>query len=448
MTAKDLAYDTVATLRDKGHEAYWAGGCVRDALLGREPSDYDVATGAVPADIQKYFPNSRAVGAQFGVILVREAEAEVAVATFRLDHDYFDGRRPANVSFTRSPEQDVQRRDFTINGLLFDPLENRHLDYVGGRADLDARLIRAIGTPADRFAEDKLRMLRGVRFAARLDFTIEPETFRAIRDHAPEIEQIAPERVRDELNRILTEGGARRGFELLDETGLLESILPEVARMKGVAQPPQFHPEGDVWTHTLLMLEKLENPSVSLALGTLLHDVGKPPTYRVAERIRFDGHVEAGVEIAERICERLRYPRRETEQVVALVANHMRFREVTRMRSSTLKRFMRLPSFDEHLELHRLDCLGSHRHLDNYEFVRRKESELGEEELRPPPLVTGADLIAVGYEPGPQFKEILSEVENAQLEGRITSREQALEYIEERFGKPASGRSGKSEPRA
>lgn len=438
MTAKDLARHIVATLRDKGHEAYWAGGCVRDALLGREPADYDVTTSALPADIQPYFPYARAVGAQFGVILVREAEAEVAVATFRLDHDYVDGRRPTSVSFTRSPQEDVKRRDFTINGLLFDPLENRVLDFVDGRRDLDARVIRAIGEPAQRFAEDKLRMLRAVRFAARLDFSIEPETLHAIRDHAPEVEQIAPERIRGELNRILTEGAAKRGFELLDQTGMLQVILPEVARMKGVEQPPQFHPEGDVWTHTLLMLEKLENPTVSLALGALLHDVGKPPTFRVAERIRFDGHVSAGVEIAERICERLRYPHRETEQVVALVANHMRFGEVTRMRSSTLKRFLRLPSFDEHLELHRLDCLGSHRGLDNYEFVRQKESELGEEELRPTPLLTGNDLIAAGYEPGPRFKQILTEVESAQLEGSIVSREQALEYVEKRFGPATS----------
>jgi poly(A) polymerase len=438
MAVKELAHHIVVTLRDQGHEAYWAGGCVRDALLGREPEDYDVATGALPSEVQRCFPNSRAVGAQFGVVLVREGGVEVEVATFRLDHDYLDGRRPTGVSFARSPQEDVRRRDFTINGLLFDPLENRVLDFVDGRRDLDARLIRAIGNPEERFTEDKLRMLRAVRFAARLAFTIEAETLRAIQDHASEISRIAPERIRDELNCILTEGGARRGFELLEETGLLEVILPEVARMKGVEQPPQFHPEGDVWTHTLLMLEKLENPTVSLALGTLLHDVGKPPTFRVAERIRFDGHVEAGVEITQQICERLRYSLKESEQAVALVANHMRFGEVTRMRPSTLKRFMRLPSFDEHLELHRLDCLGSHRGLENYEFVRQKESELDEEDLRPPPLITGDDLIAAGYKPGPRFKEMLTEVESAQLEGSITSREQALEYVEGRFG-PATG---------
>lgn len=436
MTAKVLARHIVVTLRDKGHQAYWAGGCVRDLLLGREPKDYDIATDALAADIQSYFPRALAVGAQFGVVLVQEDDAHVEVATFRLDHDYRDGRRPSRVSFTRSPQQDVQRRDFTINGLLFDPLEGRCLDFVGGRRDLEARLIRAVGSPAERFAEDKLRMLRAVRFAARLGFAIESETSAAIRGHAPEIEQISPERIRDELNHILTEGRARRGFELLDETGLLQAILPEVARMKGVAQPPEFHPEGDVWTHTLLMLEKLENPTVSLALGTLLHDVGKPPTYRVAERIRFDGHVDAGVEIARRICERLRYSHKETEQVLALVANHMRFREVTRMRTSTLKKFLRLPGFDEHLELHRLDCLGSHRDLSNYEFVRRLESELDEEDLRPPRLITGDDLMAAGYEPGPPFQVILAEVENAQLEGRLNSREDALAFVEQRFEKP------------
>jgi poly(A) polymerase len=436
MTAKQLARHVVVTLRDKGHEAYWAGGCVRDLLLGREPQDYDVATSALAADIQSYFPESVAVGAQFGVVLVRQDDAQVEVATFRLDHDYRDGRRPSRVSFTRSAEQDVRRRDFTINGLLWDPVEERCLDFVEGRRDLDTRLIRAIGSPTERFAEDKLRMLRAVRFAARLDFVIEPETLTAVRHHAAEITQISPERIRDEISRILTEGRARRGFELLDETGLLAVVLPEVARMKGVPQPPEFHPEGDVWFHTLLMLENLENPTVTLALGTLLHDVGKPPTYRVVERIRFDGHVEAGEEIARAICERLRYSNKDIEQVVALVANHMRFRDVTQMRTSTLKRFLRLPQFDEHLELHRLDCLGSHRDLGNYEFVRRMESGLGEEDLRPPRLVTGNDLIAAGYEPGPPFQVMLAAVENAQLDGRLSNREEALEFVAQRFEKP------------
>jgi poly(A) polymerase len=440
MTAQELARHIATVLRTHGHEAYWAGGCVRDLLLGREPQDYDVATSASAAEVQTLFPGAHAVGAQFGVVLVAQNSAEVEVATFRLDHDYRDGRRPESVTFTRSAQEDVQRRDFTINGLLFDPIEQQTLDFVGGRQDLDTRVIRAIGSPTKRFAEDKLRMLRAVRFAARLDFSIEPQTFRAIRERAAEILQIAPERIRDELNRILTEGRARRGFELLDETGLLAVILPEVARLKGVSQPPEFHPEGDVWTHTLLMLENLHDPPLTLALGALLHDVGKPPTFRVAERIRFDGHVDAGVDIAERICERLRYSRKQTEQVLALVANHMRFRDVTHMRPSTLKRFMRLPDFAEHLELHRLDCLASHGSLDNHEFVRKMQAELGEEDLRPQPLITGDDLIAAGYSPGPAFKMMLSGVETAQLEGRLTTREQALAFVQERFGKPEKER--------
>ncbi len=446
MSARQHAQHIVEQLRRRGHQAYWAGGCVRDLLLGREPNDYDVATDALPRQVQQYFPGSPAVGAKFGVILVREGEAEVEVATFRTEQDYRDGRRPENVRFTASPEQDVQRRDFTINGLLYDPLEKRCLDFVAGRADLEARLIRAIGRPEQRFAEDKLRMLRAVRFAAALGFSIEAATMRAIQAHAPEISEISAERIRDELNHILTEGAARRGFELLDEAGLLAPILPEVAAMKGVAQPPEFHPEGDVWTHTLLMLEKLEKPSVTLALGTLLHDVGKPLTYRVADRIRFDGHVEAGVEMAEQIGVRLRYSRHEIEQVKALVGHHMRFREVTRMRPSTLKKMMRLPEFAEHLELHRLDCLASHRDLGNYEFVREKLAELPEEELRPSRLISGRDLIAAGYRPGPSFQTILAAVEDAQLEGRITTKEEALALVEANYLPPQGRPKQKAHP--
>jgi len=432
MTAHDLALEIIAELRRRNHQAYLAGGCVRDRLLGREPQDYDVATDASPAQNLAYFPGAIAVGASFGVILVRKDGADVEVATFRSDHHYRDGRRPEKVTFTGSPEQDVQRRDFTINGLLFDPAGNKVLDYVGGQADLDARLIRAIGDPPERFHEDKLRMLRAVRFAARLGFEIEAATMRAIQQHAPEIGSISAERIRDELNRILTEGGARRGFELLDESGLLEPILPEVAALKGVEQSPEHHPEGDVWIHTLLMLEKLDHPSVPLALGTLLHDVGKPSTFQIADRIRFNGHVEVGVRLAEAICKRLRYSTSDTEQVMDLVANHMRFMDVHRMRESTLKRFLRKPRFDEHMELHRLDCLSSHGSLTNYEFVRAKLAEVPPEVLRPPRLLTGDDLIAAGYQPGPAFARILSEVEDAQLEGRLTTKEEALAYVSEK----------------
>ena len=437
MIAQQLAREIIDRLRGLGHEAYLAGGCVRDMFLGTPPKDYDVATDALPEQIEACFPDSVAVGAKFGVVLVRSGQAQVEVATFRREHDYRDGRRPESVSFTRSAQEDVQRRDFTINGLLFDPTGEEYHDYVGGRKDLESRLIRAIGDPAERFSEDKLRMLRAVRFVARLGFDIESKTMEAIQAHCKEINEISAERIRDEISRILTEGGARRGFELLDETGLLRTILPEVGAMKGVPQPPEFHPEGDVWAHTLLMLQQLRNSSVTLALGVLLHDVGKPPTLRLAERIRFDGHVEEGVRLTVQALERLRYPNAQIEQVTALVQHHMRFAHVTRMRESKLKKFLRLPDFGEHVELHRLDCLSSHRNLANYDFVRSKQAELPREELRPARLVTGGDLIAAGYKPGPAFKKILTEVEDAQLEGRVGTKDEAISWVRERFEAPA-----------
>lgn len=395
---------------------------MRDRLLGIEPKDYDVATSALPQEIARLFPQAIAVGAHFGVLLVDGIE----VATYRSDHDYQDGRRPDRVSYETEPRQDVLRRDFTINALLLDPLTGDVLDFVEGRRDLRDRIIRTVGEPDRRFAEDYLRMLRAVRFATRLGFILDPAALSAIQSLAPRIREISAERIRAELARILTEGSARRGFELLDQSGLLREILPEVAVMKGVEQPPEFHPEGDVWVHTLLMLEQLHEPSVTLALGVLLHDVGKPPTFRVAERIRFDGHVEVGAEMAAAILHRLRFSTDEIAQVKALVANHLRFKDAPRMRASTLKRFLRMDRFDEHLELHRLDCLSSHRNLDNYEFVRRKLAEIPPEALKPPRLLTGRDLIAAGYTPGPAFREILEAVETAQLEGRVSTREDAL----------------------
>jgi poly(A) polymerase len=337
------------------------------------------------------------------------------------------------VHFETDPRQDVLRRDFTINSLLLDPVNGEILDFTGGRADLDAKLIRAIGDPETRFREDHLRLLRAVRFAARLGFEIEAETFAAIRHLAPMIHGVAAERVRDEVARILTEGGARRGFELLDATGLLQEILPEIAALKGVAQPPEFHPEGDVWTHTLIMLEGLREPSLTLALGVLLHDVGKPATFRMAERIRFDGHVEKGIEIAHSLLTRLRFPNQTIEGAEALITNHMKFMETPRMRESTLKRFLRMPDFEEHMALHRLDCLSSHGHLDNYDFVRRKQAEAPPEQLRPAPLLTGKDLIAAGYRPGPMFGIVLREIEDAQLEGRISTSDEALRMAREKL---------------
>jgi len=449
LSAKDKATEIVRTLRDHCHQAYLVGGCVRDLLLGREPTDYDVSTDATPDEVMRIFPRTWAVGAQFGVVLVpvenekqvlRSAQDDkvsgvVEVATFRSDGLYTDGRHPDQVTYTRDPKEDVQRRDFTINGLLLDPLNNEVLDYVGGRADLNAGIIRTIGQPERRFAEDKLRMLRAVRFAARFGYQIDPATFAAIRALRSQIHQVSRERVRDELVKMLTEGHARGAFELLDQTGLLKEVLPEVDRMHGVEQPPQFHPEGDVWVHTLLILAGLpEKASPTLAMGALLHDVGKPSTFRVApDRIRFDSHVEVGVKMAEQICHRLRFSNHDTEQIALLVANHMRFADVKEMKPSTLKRFFRLPRFDEHLELHRLDCLASHRDLSLYNYAREKLAELPAEQIRPQPLLTGDDLIAMGYTPGPQFKQILAAVEDAQLESRIGDPEQARAFVRREF---------------
>jgi poly(A) polymerase len=442
MNARQLAEDICRTLRASGHQAYLVGGCVRDILLGREPADYDVATDATPDRVQALFPKSLAVGAQFGVVIVAEAAVQVEVATFRSDVGYSDGRHPDQVVFAKSARQDVQRRDFTINALLLDPETNEVLDFVGGRDDLRVGIIRAIGRPGERFEEDKLRMIRAVRFAARFRYAIEAATFTAIMRLAAGISQVSAERIRDELTKILTEGAARRGFELLDETHLLPEILPEIARMKGVEQPPQFHPEGDVWTHTMMMIEQMPpGCSPTLAWGVLLHDVGKPPTFTPPSgpdgRIRFDQHVEVGRSMAEAICRRLRFSNDDTEQIAALVANHLRFKDVHQMRLSTLKRFVRLDRFDEHLELHRLDCLSSHRNFEAYDFARRFLAETPPEHVRPPRLLTGDDLLKMGFSPGPPFKEILDAVEEAQLNGKIHTYEEAVQFVGESFSPPS-----------
>jgi poly(A) polymerase len=450
--SKTFAISIVQTLRQRGFQAYLAGGCVRDLLLQREPADYDVATSALPAQVMGVFPDTYAVGAQFGVVLVPLPEEQrasvenllkshlqktyaVEVATFRSDLSYSDGRRPDEVRFTQDPREDVARRDFTINGMLLDPASGEVLDFVGGRKDLEAGIIRTIGDPERRFAEDKLRMLRAVRFAARFEYAIEAETKAAIQRHAREIQVVSRERVRDELTRMLTEGHGRRAFLLLDESGLLKEVLPEISAMKGVQQPPQFHPEGDVFEHTLLLLDHLPQPCMAtLAWGALLHDVGKPATFRVApDRIRFDNHVDVGVKIAEEICGRLRFSKGDTEQVLALVDNHMRFGHVTRMKESTLKKFLRMDRFNEHLALHRADSLASHRNLSTYELLQKKLTEIPPEKMRPAVLVSGDDLIAAGYKPGPRFREILEAVEDAQLEGRLASRDAALEFVEHEF---------------
>jgi poly(A) polymerase len=443
---KDFATSIVRTLRRRGFQAYLVGGCVRDLLLGRAPKDYDVATDATPRQVMEIFPETYAVGAQFGVVLVPGPDGQgvasegvskskaVEVATFRSDIGYSDGRHPDEVRFSKSPREDVERRDFTINGMLLDPLTGEVLDFVGGRKDLKSGIIRTIGDPVKRFSEDKLRMLRAVRFAARFDYQIDGATLVAIQGLAEQIRAVSRERVRDELTRMLTEGHGRRAFLLLDETGLLREVLPEISAMKGVEQPPEFHPEGDVFVHTLLLLDHLPHPCpMTLAWGALLHDVGKPPTFRVAERIRFDGHVDVGVKMAERICARFRFSNDETEQILALVDHHMRFADATRMKESTLKKFLRMRRFDEHLALHRADCLASHRNLATYDFIRQKREEIPAEMMRPRALVTGDDLIAEGHVPGPKFREILSAVEDAQLEGRLASRDAALEFVRREF---------------
>jgi poly(A) polymerase len=438
VTPGELANSVCETLQRNGHQALLVGGCVRDILLRREPADYDVTTDATPDQVIRLFPDSLAVGAKFGVVLIPRDAQKVEVATFRSDVSYSDGRHPDEVVYASTPQEDVQRRDFTINGLLMRHNTGEVLDFVGGQKDLQARIIRAIGDPDRRFTEDKLRMLRAIRFAARFAYAIDPPTFSAIRKHAPEIHVVSAERIREELTKLLTEGAARRGFELLDETGLLSELLPEMAAMKGIPQPPEYHPEGDVWVHTLIMLGGLTaGVSPTLAWGVALHDVGKPPTFRPAsvtgDRIRFDNHVNVGVPMASEICRRLRFSNDDIDQISALVANHMKFKDVAQMRESTLKRFVRLPLFPEHLELHRLDCTASHGNLTAYDAVKQFLAATPPEAIRPPRLLTGNDLLKMGYTPGPEFQKILTALEDAQMEGVIASKEQAQALVERAY---------------
>jgi putative nucleotidyltransferase with HDIG domain len=432
---KDEAIRIVRRLRDAGHTAYFNGGCVRDMLRGVEPHDFDIATTATPEEIQRLFPATIPVGAQFGVVIVVEDGHNFEVATFRSDVGYEDGRRPNAVRYG-TPEDDARRRDFTVNGMFYDPLAGEVIDYVGGRADLERKLIRSIGDPRQRFAEDKLRLLRAVRFAANLGFEIEEHTFATVRDMAGQIHIVSVERIRDELIKIFTRAHAGRGLELLDASGLLKEVLPEVAAMKGVEQPPEFHPEGDVFQHTKLMLDALPaNPSEVLAFAVLLHDVGKPPTFeRAPDRIRFNEHDRIGAEMAERILRRLRFSNEQIEKIVLCVAEHMRFQFVQEMRPAKLKRILARETFPVELELHRLDCATSHRNLENYEYLKQKAAELPPEVVKPAPLITGHDLLALGLKPGPLVGRILREVEEAQLEERLRSREEALAFARQRVG--------------
>lgn len=441
---EEAARAICARLRDRGHRALLAGGCVRDLILGVAPKDFDIATSAREEEVRGFFPHVIEVGAAFGVCRVVMPEGEFEVATFRRDGPYLDGRHPSRVDFVDEVE-DARRRDFTVNALFLDPETDTILDYVGGREDLRARVIRAVGEPGERFREDYLRLLRAVRFSARLGFEIETETRAALAALAPRIMSTSPERIRDELVKMLTEGGASRAMGLLDEAGLLACILPEVARMKGVAQPPEFHPEGDVFVHTLRTLDVLENPGATLAVAVLLHDVGKPVTQTFEDRIRFNFHDKVGARMSEEICRRLRFSNSDTERIAWLVENHMRLAALPDMRENRRKRFVREPGFDELIALCRADCLGSHGDLSGIDWVLRYRAELTEEVLRPAPLVTGHDLIAFGHAPGPLFSEILTAVEDGQLDGTLSDRDEALAWVRREW--PLGGDSaGKPHP--
>ena len=436
---ESIAASIVSQLREAGHVAYYAGGCVRDMLRGVEAKDYDIATSARPEEVQQLFRRTVAVGAQFGVICVMDGEQQYEVATFRSDGAYIDGRHPEGVTFS-SPREDAERRDFTVNGMFYDPLTREVIDYVGGRADLERGVLRAIGDPASRFREDRLRMLRAIRFATVLGFEIDPATWEAVRAQAAEIRAVSTERIREEVVRIFLSANRVRGFDLLDQSGLMEQIIPEMMALKGCEQPPQFHPEGDVWVHTRKMLELLPtHVSVPLVFAVLLHDIGKPRTYSLdpAEgRIRFNAHDKVGAGMTRDIMEGLRFSRDEVEATVEAVDQHMVFKDVQRMRVAKLKRFMARPGFEEEMELHRVDCQSSHAMLDNYEFLHRKQEEFASEPLIPPPLVNGDDLIALGWKPGPKFKEVLDAVQTRQLEGTLTGREEALEWVKAEFAAP------------
>ncbi len=431
MTSRDAAFKIARRLKAAGHEALFAGGCVRDRLLGREPMDYDIATSARPEQVTGLFPGSNEVGAHFGIVIAKIGSHHIEIATFRTDGSYKDGRRPETVSFS-TPEEDAQRRDFTVNGLFERPESGEVIDHVGGVADLRAGVLRAIGDPLARFAEDGLRLLRAVRFATTLGFEIEPGTLAAICECAPQLNRISPERIRDEFSKIMTSPRRRTGVELLVETGLMAHIVPEFLETLGCEQPPEWHPEGDVYTHTCIMLEMLTpKATLELCLGVLLHDIGKPPCQTFEDRIRFNGHDAKGAEMADAILRRLRYPNDVIAAVAGMVARHMQFMNVKQMRTAKLKRFMAEPKFSEEMELHRVDCGSSNGFTDNYEFLQAKAEEFAAEPLIPPPLVTGRDLIQLGLKPGPRFKEILELIQTEQLEGRILDREPALVYLKQ-----------------
>ena len=429
---KEYALEILRELRAHGFEAYFVGGCVRDLLLKKNPKDFDISTNATPPQVAKLFPKTVPVGAQFGVMIVVKDNQPFEVATFRTDDGYLDGRRPTGVKFTDARE-DAVRRDFTVNGLFYDPLKKKVLDWVDGQKDLKKRVIRAIGDPKKRFTEDKLRMLRAVRFASVLGFKIDPKTFAAVKKLSPNIKVVSQERVRDELIKMFTGPQPALALELLDKAGLLKHVLPEVERMKGVQQPRAYHPEGDVFKHTKLLLKQLKSPSLTLAFGALLHDVGKPPTFRRLDRIRFNGHEVVGARITDKILTRLRFSNADKEQIIACVEGHMRFKDVKNMKQSTLKRMMQRDTFEVELEQHRVDCLASHGDISNWRFLKKKAKEFSREDVRPKPVLTGGDLLAMNFKPGPLIGRILRALEDMQLEGKIRTADEARSWVSDTF---------------
>lgn len=433
-SAKDGAIEIVRRLHLRGFRALLSGGCVRDFVLGQKPKDYDIATDADPDAVSSIFPDALKIGAHFGVVLVRLGDWAYEVARFRRDIGYSDGRHPDSIIFSNEKE-DAFRRDFTVNGMFYDPLTDKIIDYVGGQDDLRQKIIRTIGSPETRFREDWLRMLRAIRFGCRYGWNIEAKTFRAIRSQSSMISEVSLDRIRDELVKILTEGGAPLGLRWLIDLGLMEKIIPEVLEMQGVAQPVEYHPEGDVLMHTLILLGLMQRPSVELAMGGLLHDVGKPRTFQVSDRIRFNNHDRIGAAMAEVICSRLRFSAEQVCHIVRLVSDHHQFVNVQQMRPSRLKRFLRTQRFDDHLELHRIDCLSSHGRLDCYEFCRQALKDYCPEEISPVLLITGHDLIRLGYSPSPAFKVVIAAVEDAQLEGTVVEQEGAIALVQDTFNR-------------
>ena len=434
----DIVKHLVTQLRDSGFKAFCVGGCTRDMLMNVQPKEYDITTSATPDEVSKIFSHTIPVGASFGVILVLIGHYRFEVATFRKDESYSDGRHPDSVTYSTDEEEDVLRRDFTINGMLYDPVEEEAIDFVGGMDDIRDGIIRTIGVPYQRFDEDKLRLMRAVRFASRYGFGIEKDSYAALQGLAPEITQVSEERIRDELVKIIMQKNPGAGLKLLRECGLLRCILPEVDIMYGVEQPPEFHPEGDVFTHTCLVLDKIyENAgglaSPELVMGGLLHDVGKPPTLSVSDRIRFNGHDKLGADMSREICRRLKFSNKQIELIYELVREHLKFKDVFNMKKSTLKRFIGMPSFEEHMVLHLSDCLASHGSTEAYDFIIEKFDEFKDEEIKPEPLLGGRELIEMGYTPGPIFTEILNFVEEAQLEGEINNRKEAEEIVSKKY---------------